>query len=129
MGDIGFGGSGSGNSIERREGPMGSGEHNMDHESTQKRQKKRMNAANKVQNANIIIISGHSLWFRSFFKAYLPRESNFEGKINKIANGGIVACQVTQYEFPDGSLKHCIHQNTILAIHKGFEMPKKKKIF
>lgn len=38
-----------------------------------------------------IIVGGHSIWFRSFFKTFLPHKSDHVAKTKKIRNCGVVA--------------------------------------
>ena len=45
-----------------------------------------------------IIVGGHSLWFRSFFRTFLPRDFEHVSKKKKLINGGVAAftlCKVT----------------------------------
>lgn len=48
-----------------------------------------------AQGANsrdpIILVGGHSLWFREFFKAYLPASVQHECQKRKVSNGGVVS--------------------------------------
>ena len=79
-----------------------------------------------TSNNHTIVISGHSLWFRFFFRAYYPRQEPCEGKTQKIYNGGVVACQFTKYTMNDGRIRYRIEPGTVLPIVKGFEKKKKK---
>lgn len=42
------------------------------------------------QDADTIIAGGHSLWFKEFFKAFLPKSSTHKSKKKKIVNCGVV---------------------------------------
>merc|ERR1712030_32149 len=43
------------------------------------------------QKAPVIIAGGHSLFFKSFFKYFYPKNKSCVGKEQKIVNGGAVA--------------------------------------
>lgn len=43
-----------------------------------------------AQDADVVIAGGHSLWFKEFFKAFLPRSSTHKSKKKKIVNCGVV---------------------------------------
>ena len=40
--------------------------------------------------------AGHSLWFKEFFKLYLPKKSNHLLKTNKMKNCGVVSFELVQ---------------------------------
>ena len=46
---------------------------------------------NPACSEDYIIVGGHSIWFRSFFKEFLEVKSEFVGKKKKIVNCGVVA--------------------------------------
>lgn len=43
-----------------------------------------------------IIIGGHSLWFRTFFKVFLSASDPHIAKTNKMANGGVVSLRLNK---------------------------------
>lgn len=47
------------------------------------------------QDADVVVAGGHSIWFREFFKTYLPFDSECPGKKKKIVNCGVVAFDLT----------------------------------
>lgn len=67
-----------------------------------------------------IIVAGHSLWFQSFFREYLPADAEHDGKRFKVANGGVVSCVLER-----GSLDF-VRPESVRAVHKGFDLKKKK---
>jgi len=75
-----------------------------------------------------IIISGHSLWLRKFFQAYLPNKFNYDGKTQKIVNGGVIACEFTKYELQNQIIRYKIEPNSCQTIVGGFEAEKKRKV-
>ena len=79
------------------------------------------------QPQDVVIVSGHSLWNRSFFQAFLPKNSDHPGKIEKIANGGVVAVKFSKLKVKPAMTRYAIHEESITEIVKGFEMKKRKK--
>ncbi len=75
-------------------------------------------------DAEVVIISGHSLWFRRFFQEYLARESKCEGKKSKIMNGGVVAVDFTKYELGSGLTRMVASEVTVVC--GGFDLKKKR---
>ena len=43
-----------------------------------------------------VICAGHSIWFRSFFRTYLPYGVDHIAKRKKIVNGGVVKFTLTR---------------------------------
>eukprot|EP00908_Phaeocystis_cordata_P011152 Transcript_21995.p1 GENE.Transcript_21995~~Transcript_21995.p1 ORF type:complete len:350 (+),score=173.93 Transcript_21995:364-1413(+) len=67
-----------------------------------------------------IIVAGHSLWFREFFKLYLPRATDHTCKKRKIVNCGAVGFSLQTGRASDGSLRHRIDPGSISVIYGGF---------
>jgi len=72
-----------------------------------------------------IIVGGHSLWFRNFFKAFLARSDEHVGKSQKMVNGGVVAFTLNVGPSPVGP-GYWIEPGSITTVHGGFEAPKAK---
>lgn len=81
------------------------------------------------QPQDVIILSGHSLWNRCFFRQYLPRSLQHPGKTQKIANGGVVAVKFNKLKIQPGLTRYAIDAKSIMPIVKNFEKkkPSKKK--
>jgi hypothetical protein len=73
-----------------------------------------------------IIVGGHSLWFRNFFKAFLPITSNAPAKMCKMENGACVAFTLNIGKSTTGQPGHWIESNSIIQVFKGFVLPKTK---
>ena len=73
------------------------------------------------QSQDTVIVSGHSLWNRCFFKAYLPRQLHHPGKVEKIANGGAIALKFSKFKTQSGLTRYAIHPKSIFPIVKNFE--------
>ena len=74
-----------------------------------------------------IVVAGHSLWFQYFFREYLPAGCAHDATQFKIANGGVVACDLCRGEF-GGKPVLAVRPESIRAVHKGFDLKKKKKV-
>ena len=67
-----------------------------------------------------IIVGGHSIWFRSFFRTFLPFECCHLSKKNKLVNAGCVAFDLLKTDM-DGEEKFMINENSIRIIYGGFK--------
>lgn len=68
-----------------------------------------------------IIVGGHSIWYRSFFKEFLPRDSTHVGKKKKIVNCGAVAFDLWKTSTDDRRSHFMIDENSIRVIYGGFK--------
>jgi len=69
-----------------------------------------------------VIVSGHSLWFRHYFREFLPVSSNCPGKTKKIHNNGLVALRVRYRKLRSGELECDIIPDSVNPLYKGFAM-------
>ena len=70
---------------------------------------------------NTIIIGGHSLWFRSFFRTFLPSSSKEHVAYRKkMVNCGVVSFTL-HFGSKDGKKIHRIDPDSICSITGGFE--------
>ena len=66
-----------------------------------------------------IIVGGHSIWFRSFFREFLPRDSNHVGKKSKVVNCGAVSftlCKTNE----GGVERFMIDEDSVNTVYGGF---------
>lgn len=68
-----------------------------------------------------IIVGGHSIWFRSFFKEFLPRSSEHVGKKKKIVNCGAVAFDLWKVNEDGRHSKFMIDEKSIKVVYGGFK--------
>jgi len=68
------------------------------------------------QKTDCVIVLGHSLWFREFFKSYLPKSSKHEAKTYKMVNCGCVAFDF----YKDSKNVHRIPPESVKVIYGGF---------
>jgi hypothetical protein len=66
-----------------------------------------------------VICGGHSIWFRSFFRTYLPHGSDHAGKKRKIVNAGCVAFTLMKATV-GGTDRYMIDPNSVKPIYGGF---------
>ena len=70
------------------------------------------------QDADVVVAGGHSIWFREFFKTYLPFDSECLGKKKKIVNCGMVSFDLTFGVHP--STARCTPSKTCEKFTAGF---------
>jgi hypothetical protein len=68
---------------------------------------------------NNIIVGGHSIWFRSFFRTFLPYSVRHDAKDKKMVNGGIVTFELMKASTKSGP-KYMIDPKTIKVVYGGF---------
>lgn len=85
---------------------------------------KRMNAfcdyAFNVKDKEVLIVGGHSIYFRSFFKTFLPYDMMHISKIKKMVNGGTVAITLIKAQFPN-EVRYVIDPTSITVVYGGFK--------
>uniref|UniRef100_A0A7S2W3E9 Uncharacterized protein n=1 Tax=Rhizochromulina marina TaxID=1034831 RepID=A0A7S2W3E9_9STRA len=83
------------------------------------------------RDEDMIITAGHSLWFRHFFRTFLPRtlseELAIQAKDLKMKNGGAVGFDLEFGQTQDGRTIFRIDPASISVVHGGFDVKKKKK--
>jgi len=70
------------------------------------------------QDADVVVAGGHSIWFREFFKTYLPFDSECPGKKKKIVNCGVVAFDLTFGAHPAHGEMYAVEN--VREIYGGF---------
>lgn len=66
-----------------------------------------------------VIVSGHSLFFRTLFQAFMPHASDHEAKRKKVSNGGAVALTLER-GVVDGGMLYRIQADSIKTIYGGY---------
>jgi hypothetical protein len=67
-----------------------------------------------------VIVGGHSLWFRSFFQTYLPKNNTHVAKKKKLVNGGVVGFTLLRIEVTPSQVEYMIDPASIVVLHGGF---------
>merc|ERR1711920_769316 len=81
----------------------------------------------ELTSGGCVIVCGHSLWFREFFKSYLPKCSRHPAKTTKMVNRGCVAFDLykdvaaSQDSSTSKAPRYRIFPESIKTIHGGFE--------
>ena len=68
-----------------------------------------------------IVVGGHSIWFRSFFREFLPRDSDHVGKVKKIVNCGAIKFDLWRMTTEDGRYKFMMDEDSIRIVFGGFK--------
>lgn len=83
----------------------------------------------------IIVNAGHSLWFKNYFKVYMPKSTEHHAKNLKMVNCGVVA-----FNLEKGVMDYDVHQtgyrvdaDSLASLYGGFEKrkmeaPRKKQL-
>ena len=71
----------------------------------------------KEQN---VVVGGHSIWFRSFFRTFLPHKVDHPGKTKKVVNCGVVAFTLIKVVRKSGSTTYMIDPKSVDVVYGGF---------
>ncbi len=66
-----------------------------------------------------VIVGGHSIWFRSFFKTFLPHKSDHVAKTKKIRNCGVVAFELLKTMTKYGP-SYMVDPESVRVVYGGF---------
>lgn len=78
-------------------------------------------AFTEFESKDAIVAAGHSLWFRSFFRTYLPHSSTHISKKKKLINGGLVGFTLQRLKDPaSGEFHYMVDPLSITVLHGGF---------
>ena len=69
---------------------------------------------------DVIIVGGHSIWFRSFFKTYLPYSVDHPSKSRKIVNCGAVAFTLLKKTTDNNVPAFVIEPASVTTVYGGF---------
>lgn len=85
---------------------------------------KRLNAFNEwvfKRDEDMVIVGGHSLWFKNYFQMYVPHSSSHECKSKKIVNSGLVSFELERWEDSEGRiLGYRVDPDHIHTVYGGF---------
>jgi hypothetical protein len=76
------------------------------------------------QDMGTLICYGHSLWFKSFFKEFLPADSAHISKTKKMENCAAIKLTVKRVSV-GRQFTYIIDEKSIKKVYKGFEGEKK----
>mmetsp|Transcript_7356 Transcript_7356/g.12370 ORF Transcript_7356/g.12370 Transcript_7356/m.12370 type:complete len:355 (-) Transcript_7356:3552-4616(-) len=85
---------------------------------------KRLNAFNEwafKRDEDMIIVGGHSLWFKNYFQMFVPHSSEHECKSKKIVNSGVVSFDLERWEDAEGKvIGFRVDPHRIHTVYGGF---------
>lgn len=67
-----------------------------------------------------VVVGGHSIWFRSFFRTFLPYKVDHIGKQKKVVNCGVVTFTLMKVVRDSGVPTYMIDPNTLDVVYGGF---------
>ncbi|CAE8584677.1 unnamed protein product [Polarella glacialis] len=71
-----------------------------------------------------VVVGGHSLWFQTFFQAYLPHSAYHQCKHAKLVNCGAVMFDLELLQSSDGRLEYRVVLDSLATLYGGFEEKK-----
>jgi broad specificity phosphatase PhoE len=72
-----------------------------------------------TKGVKTVVVGGHSLWFKSFFDVYLPKQQNHVSRKKKMKNCGVVAFTLQRYRTGSG-YDYKIDIGSIRSLYLGF---------
>ena len=73
-----------------------------------------------AQDASTIIVGGHSLWFKEFFKCFIKPEQEHVAQRKKIVNCGVVAFDLKCGTDASGNVGFSIDSSSVRIVYGGF---------
>jgi len=73
-----------------------------------------------------VIAGGHSLWFKQYYKSFLPPASDHDAKTYKMVNAGAIAFTLTKAITSKGLVVYRIEPESMTTVYGGYKMKKKK---
>lgn len=70
-------------------------------------------------DAEAVVATGHSYWFRAFFQTYLPKSFEHVSKKKKLINGGVAGFTLMRKK-TDTGYKYMIDSSSIVVLYGGF---------
>ena len=70
---------------------------------------------------NSALCVGHSLWFRSFFREFLPESSKHPAKLNKLSNGAAVGFYIEKVTLKNKTVVYRIATESITLLYGKFK--------
>ena len=85
------------------------------------KKKKNDNTGSLLSDADNLLCTGHSYWFRAFFQTYLPSDFQHVSKTKKLINGGMVGFTLCHTKAKTtGEDKYMIDPNSLVVLYGGF---------
>ncbi len=84
---------------------------------------KRLRAFNEwvfKRDEQVVIVGGHSLWFKNYFQTFMPHASVHDAKSKKMVNSGVVAFDVYCLADSEGVNQFRVDPDSIMNVYGGF---------
>lgn len=72
------------------------------------------------RDEEVIIVGGHSLWFKNFFQTFLPHSSKHEAKSKKMVNSGVISFDLYAHVDHEGIMQYRVDPDSIINVYGGF---------
>lgn len=73
-----------------------------------------------AQDAGTVVVGGHSLWFKEFFKNFIPSDQEHVAQRKKIVNCGVIAFDLKCGKDASGADAFNVDSSTVRVIYGGF---------
>ncbi|MDC3321455.1 hypothetical protein OAV88_02525 [bacterium] len=73
------------------------------------------------RNEDTIIVGGHSLWFKQYYRCFLPRNSDHESKKYKMVNAGAIGFELTCDSSKHSTGAYRIDPSSMTTIYGGYK--------
>ena len=73
------------------------------------------------RNEDTIIVGGHSLWFKQYYKMFLPPRCDHEAKKYKMVNAGAIGFELERGQTEAGDVHFRIDPGTMTTIYGGYK--------
>ena len=73
-----------------------------------------------AQDAGTVVVGGHSLWFKEFFKNFIPSDQEHVAQRKKIVNCGVIAFDLKCGKDASGNDAFNVDSSTVRVIYGGF---------
>jgi hypothetical protein len=76
--------------------------------------------SSSIKERYVVVGGGHSIWFRSFFRTFLPHTLDHVSKRKKIVNCGIIAFTLIKVKRKSGVCTYMVDPKTVDVVYGGF---------
>lgn len=74
-----------------------------------------------TRKEDTIIVAGHSLWFKQYYKMFLPRDCDHDAKKFKMVNAGAIGFELTRGTTDNDNTHFRIDPGTMTTIYGGYK--------
>ncbi len=84
---------------------------------------KRLRAFNEwvfKRDEEVIIVGGHSLWFKNYFQTFMPHSCLHDAKTKKMVNSGVLSFEVYSHVDEEGVTQFRVDPASVINVYGGF---------